>query len=75
MTSGGEFFIVDNSESEWKGLRYLEQWTEMTADPLSRATPEVSFSLRRDLIAALERQDPLFPQNSETGVPKIICTR
>jgi len=29
MTSGGELFIVDNSEAEWKGLRYLEEWTEI----------------------------------------------
>jgi len=29
MTSGGELFIVDNSEDEWKGLRYLEEWTEI----------------------------------------------
>jgi hypothetical protein len=28
MTSG-EFFIVDNSESKWKGLQYLEDWTEI----------------------------------------------
>jgi len=26
---GGELFIVDNSESEWKGLRYLHDWTEI----------------------------------------------
>ena len=25
----GEFFIVDNSESEWKGLPYLQEWTEV----------------------------------------------
>lgn len=27
--SGGEIFIVDNSDSEWKGLRYLQEWTEI----------------------------------------------
>lgn len=27
--TGGEIFIVDNSESEWKGLRYLQEWTEI----------------------------------------------
>lgn len=26
---GGELFIVDNSDSDWKGLRYLQEWTEM----------------------------------------------
>ena len=31
MTSGGELFIVDNSESDWKGLRYLEDWTEIAS--------------------------------------------
>src|ERR1700722_10653588 len=31
MTSGGELFIVDNSESEWKGLRYIEEWTEIAS--------------------------------------------
>src|SRR5437773_5342860 len=27
--SGGELFIVDNSDSEWKGLKYLQDWTEI----------------------------------------------
>lgn len=27
--SGGELFIVDNSDENWKGLRYLEEWTEV----------------------------------------------
>src|ERR1700738_2216194 len=31
MTSGGELVIVDNSESDWKGLRYLEDWTEIAS--------------------------------------------
>ena len=31
MISGGELFIVDNSESDWKGLRYLEEWTEIAS--------------------------------------------
>lgn len=26
---GGELFIVDNSDTEWKGLRYLQEWTEI----------------------------------------------
>ena len=26
---GGELFIVDNSDENWKGLRYLEEWTEI----------------------------------------------
>ena len=26
---GGELFIVDNSNSDWKGLRYLQEWTEV----------------------------------------------
>ena len=26
---GGELFIVDNSDSEWKGLKYLQDWTEI----------------------------------------------
>jgi len=29
QATGGELFIVDNSESEWKGLRYLQEWTEI----------------------------------------------
>lgn len=28
--SGGDLFIVDNSLSGWTGLRYLEQWTEIS---------------------------------------------
>jgi SNF2 family DNA or RNA helicase len=27
--SGGELFIVDNSDETWKGLRYLQEWTEI----------------------------------------------
>lgn len=31
MTSaGGDLFIVDNSVSGWTGLKYLEQWTEIS---------------------------------------------
>ena len=29
-SSGGDLFIVDNSVSGWTGLRYLEQWTEIS---------------------------------------------
>jgi PLD-like domain len=29
--SGGELFIVDNSDSEWKGLKYLQDWTEIAS--------------------------------------------
>jgi superfamily II DNA or RNA helicase len=29
--SGGELFIVDNSDTEWKGLRYLQDWTEIAS--------------------------------------------
>ena len=29
-TSGGDLFIVDNSVSGWTGLKYLEQWTEIS---------------------------------------------
>jgi superfamily II DNA or RNA helicase len=29
--SGGELFIVDNSETEWKGLKYLHDWTEIAS--------------------------------------------
>jgi len=31
VKSGGELFIVDNSETEWKGLRYLQDWTEIAS--------------------------------------------
>ena len=27
--SGGDLFIVDNSLSQWTGLRYLDQWTDV----------------------------------------------
>lgn len=27
--SGGELFIVDNSDEAWKGLKYLHDWTEI----------------------------------------------
>jgi len=30
QAKGGELFIVDNSDSDWKGLRYLQEWTEIT---------------------------------------------
>src|SRR6266571_6550261 len=26
---GGELFIVDNSDADWKVLRYLKEWTEI----------------------------------------------
>lgn len=29
--SGGEFFIVDNSDEAWKGLKYLQDWTEIAS--------------------------------------------
>ena len=28
--SGGDLFIVDNTISGWTGLRYLEEWTELS---------------------------------------------
>ena len=30
-TAGGDLFIVDNSEDGWTGLRYLEEWTDITS--------------------------------------------
>ncbi len=30
-TSGGEIFIVDNSDENWKGLKYLQDWTEIAS--------------------------------------------
>ena len=29
--SGGELFIVDNSDDNWKGLKYLQDWTEIAS--------------------------------------------
>ena len=29
--SGGELFIVDNSDTDWKGLKYLQDWTELAS--------------------------------------------
>jgi superfamily II DNA or RNA helicase len=29
--SGGELFIVDNSDESWKGLKYLHDWTEIAS--------------------------------------------
>jgi len=29
--SGGELFIVDNSDAAWKGLKYLYDWTEIAS--------------------------------------------
>lgn len=28
---GGELFIVDNSDENWKGLKYLQDWTEISS--------------------------------------------
>src|SRR5271170_5004434 len=28
---GGELFIVDNSDDTWKGLKYLQDWTEIAS--------------------------------------------
>ena len=27
---GGDLFIVDNAGSDWSGLRYLKEWTEIS---------------------------------------------
>ena len=29
--SGGELFIVDNIDESWKGLKYLQDWTEVAS--------------------------------------------
>ena len=29
--NGGELFIVDNSDEHWKGLQYLNDWTEIAS--------------------------------------------
>ena len=29
--SSGELFIVDNSDENWKGLKYLQDWTEIAS--------------------------------------------
>ncbi len=31
LKSGGELFIVDNSDENWKGLKYLQDWTEIAS--------------------------------------------
>ena len=30
-TTGSELFIVDNSEQDWKVLKYLNQWCEISS--------------------------------------------
>ncbi len=42
-TSGGELFIVDNSDKEWKVLRYLHDWAEIS---MRFDTATVSFENR-----------------------------
>jgi hypothetical protein len=31
VKSGGELFIVDNGDENWKGLKYLQDWTEIAS--------------------------------------------
>ena len=31
-SSGGDLFIVDNSDLGWTGLKYLKQWTEISTN-------------------------------------------
>ena len=31
VKSGGELFIVDNSDENWKGIKYLQDWTEIAS--------------------------------------------
>lgn len=31
LRTGGELFIVDNSDESWKGLKYLQDWTEIAS--------------------------------------------
>jgi hypothetical protein len=28
--AGGDLFIVDNSDEEWKGIRYLREWAQIS---------------------------------------------
>lgn len=30
-SKGGELFIVGNNDAAWKGLRYLQDWTEIAS--------------------------------------------
>jgi hypothetical protein len=47
--SGGELFIVDNSDTEWKCLRYLQDWTEIaTAFDIITGFFEISSQLALD---------------------------
>src|ERR1035438_1418262 len=31
IKSGGELFIVDNGDESWKGLKYLQDWTDIAS--------------------------------------------
>lgn len=59
--TGGELFIVDNSDENWKGLRYLGGWTEITCASLFRMRQ--FFNTYRDTtkVAPLVRQLVVLP--------------
>jgi hypothetical protein len=45
--SGGELFIVDNSDESWKGLKYLQDWTEIaSAFDIATGYFEISETIR-----------------------------
>ena len=49
LKSGGELFIVDNSDESWKGLRYLQDWTEIaSAFDIATGYFEIGFLLALD---------------------------
>ena len=56
---GGELFIVDNSDSEWKGLKYLQDWTEIaSAFDIASGFFEIGSLLALDGQLASSGKDP-----------------
>jgi superfamily II DNA/RNA helicase len=47
--AGGDLFIVDNSDAEWKGLRYLQEWAQIsTAFDIATGCFEIGALLELD---------------------------
>jgi hypothetical protein len=67
---GGELFIVDNSDTEWKGLKYLQDWTDIASSFAANQSRKIR-SLYRSVIFGPATQVAL-PVKSAVCVRKCL---
>ncbi len=85
-TGGGELFIVDNSDENWKGLRYLEEWTDVAkqfdiatgffeiGSLLALDEPQLSFKSFDLSILEFYRNDPRYVYDCDDISGRISVT-